>query len=637
MSLLTARDLSRAFGAEDVFTGVSLAIPHQARIALVGPNGIGKTTLLRLLVGLDRPDSGAIHRARALRVGYLPQEATHARSQRAALDQSVWEVCLQAFADLRSTEAELAELEASMADPARVERALARYGPLQESFERDGGYTYPALIERVLNGLGFSPDDRQRTLRQLSGGERTRVLLARLLLEDPDLLVLDEPTNHLDMAAVEWLEGWLEDWPGAALIVSHDRYFLDHTVDSIWELGPSGLETYRGNYSAYLKQRLERRERQDELYRAQQALIQREQEYIRRNIAGQNTRQAQGRRKRLNRLLSEGALEKTEEARRTSIEFQAGGRSGDRVVETRSLVIGHPDEDEALFAVPDLVLTRGACAALIGPNGAGKTTFLRTLLGEVPERAGEARLGASLKIGYFVQAHDDLTPTNTVREELLSVDPDLRPAEARNLLGRYLFSGDDIDKLVEVLSGGERGRLALAKLALQGANLLLLDEPTNHLDLPSQEILQQALLTFPGTILLVSHDRYLIDALATQIWSIALVGGEMTVFEGRYSEFVTARRQAEVEARQSEPQPESRRRRQEVSGSERVRKLELEKVEAEIQALESDMDRVTHEIQASGEDVEKVRRLGERFAALEQALEEALERWERLARAEKPA
>ena len=494
MSLLTATDLSKSFGAQDVFTGVSLAVPRQARIALVGPNGVGKTTLLSILAGSEEPDGGSVQRARNLRVGYLRQETTAEGSP----GLSVWSYCLEAFGDLRQRETELTRLEADMADPARTERALARYGPLQEAFERDGGYSYNVRARQVLSGLGFPVERHEQRLGELSGGERTRAELARRLLEDPELLLLDEPTNHLDLDAVEWLESWLADWPGSALMVSHDRYFLDRTVEQVWELHPGGLDVYRGNYTAYASQRAERRAYALEQYEADQARIAKEQDYIRRNIAGQNTRQAQGRRKRLERHLKETAAERPAEVSTLRMTMPAGDRAGDRVLETRGLVVAHPASGEALFAVPDLVLGRGECAALMGPNGAGKTSLLRTLLGERPALAGEVHLGVRVKAGYFDQASRRLHPDRTLLAEVQSVAPSLGQQKARAWLGRFHFSGDAVDKRIDSLSGGERGRLALACLALEGANLLLLDEPTNHLDLPSQEALQEALAAFPG-------------------------------------------------------------------------------------------------------------------------------------------
>jgi ATP-binding cassette subfamily F protein 3 len=630
MSLIAVKDLAKSYGAQDVFEGVTVAVPHQARIALVGPNGVGKTTLLRLLADLEKPDQGHLQRARTLKIGFLPQEASYSNSHQDALSQSLWDSGLLAFDELRKIEAELTRLEQSMADPRDAEEAIIRYGPLQESFEHQGGYTYPTRIRRVLNGLGFEARDFSRVLNQLSGGERTRAFLAKLLLEDPDLLILDEPTNHLDIDAIEWLEGWIRDWPGAAVIVSHDRYFLDRTVDTIWELSPRGVEIYKGTYSDYAHQRIERSSDHERRYRAQQGHIRREEEYIRRNIAGQNTRQAQGRRKRLERLIQQEGLTRLREPSQVRIDFGNVSRSGDHVLETQELVIGYPDSNKALFKVPDLLLQRGECVALIGPNGAGKTTFLKTLLGEHEPLEGEVRFGASLQVGYFAQAHGGLNPEKTVIKEILDGAPNLMVSQARDFLGRFLFSGDSIQKTISVLSGGERGRVALAKLVLEGANLLLLDEPTNHLDIPSQEVLEDTLQTFPGTILLVSHDRYLIDTLATQLWVVTPSERALEVHSGGYQEFLERRRQKEAVRKKHREEARARKK----TGGEVPEKAEVESVEARIEAIEQELALLSSEFEDAGSDLDEVRRIGIRYAALESDLETQVDIWEKLVKGE---
>ncbi len=632
MSLLSATDLAKAFGAQDVFEGVTLAIPHQARIALVGPNGVGKTTLLRILAGLEPPDRGRTQRARSLRVGYLAQETLSAEGRQALQAVSLWDWCVEALAALRAQEAELQRLEGAMADPQQAVGAMARYGPLQEEFERAGGYAYPARVRRVLNGLGFTPAEDGVALGRLSGGERTRAELARLLLEDPDLLILDEPTNHLDVEAVEWLEGWLTEWPGAALVVSHDRYFLDRVADAVWELAPHGLETYRGNYTAYLRQRSERRALQQVVFDAQQEHVRKEQEYIRRNMAGQNTRQAQGRRKRLERMLRDEAADRPQTEKSVHLALQPASRSGDIVLETEALNVGYADDPAALFSVPDMVLRRGECAALIGPNGAGKTTFLKTILGETPAFSGGVRMGANLHLGYFAQAHQGLDPDRTVLEEIQETAPRWTVAQCRNFLARFLFTGETVEKTIAVLSGGEHGRVALAKLALQGANLLLLDEPTNHLDLPSQEILQEALQEFPGTILLVSHDRYLINALATQVWAIHPGTRRMVVFAGNYSAYGLQRRVEQERTRSAE----SGERRRDKPRRRDPMATEIRAAEDRIASLEVELTELAAQLEAAGANVARVSEVGGRYAAVQARLEAELEAWERLARGPLP-
>jgi ATP-binding cassette subfamily F protein 3 len=627
MPLLSATNLGKSFGPNDVFSAITLSIPHHARIALVGPNGVGKTTLLRILVGEEEPSSGEVQRARGLRIGYLPQESL------TVSENTLWQECLDAFAALLAMQRELHILEAQMADPGRADDIMEAYGKLQLRFDKQGGYTYETRIRLTLAGLGFTVADYDRPMAQLSGGQRTRALLARLLLEEPDLLLLDEPTNHLDIAAVEWLEAYLREWAGAVLLVSHDRYFMDQTASVIWEMTPA-LETYRGNYSAYVAQRAERYQRRLEEYQIQVEFIEKEEEYIRRNIAGQNTRQAQGRRKRLERLLEEARLTPPGEPRRLHLRLEPSARSGDLVVRTLGLSVGYPDEGRPLFNVTDLTLVRGECAAIIGPNGAGKTTFLKTLLDQTPPLAGEVLLGSSLKIGYFAQAHEDLDPDLDLISEIQQAAPNMLPAEAREYLAKFLFSGDDVFKTVSVLSGGERGRLALARLALSGANLLLLDEPTNHLDLPSQELLQAILAAYGGTILLVSHDRYLIDALATQIWEVQPEAGALRVFLGSYSEYRTAQ-EAEAAVRADRPRkaaiPEPRKHSPASSGAERKRLAQLRDVENQIATLETRLTSISLQLENPPTDPFKVQRLGHDYVQAQAELDKLLADWEKLA------
>src|SRR5688572_32124801 len=570
MSLITVNSLSKSFGADDLFAGVSFTVAKGARLALVGPNGIGKTTLLRILMGQEEPSSGTITRARSLRIGYLSQEADF------ELTGVLWDVCLEPFAELIRMQGEVEKLEAEMSEPDKREPALVRYGSVQHEFERRGGYVYQVRIKQVLTGLGFDESDFHISLDHLSGGQRTRAHLARLLLSNPDLLLLDEPTNHLDIKAVEWLEGYLTQWEGAAVIVSHDRYFLDHACNALLEMAASGSEYYRGNYSTYLQEREIRWNHRFEIFESEKEKLFKEVEYIKKNISGQNTLQAKGKLKRLTRVvqdieqvgmdavtssnwsqLSVGTTTSpfsVEEAERhvralrppqrrmpdLGLHLRSTRRSGDLVIRTKNLKVGYPPEDglpeKFLFSAPNIDLRRLDCAALIGPNGAGKSTFLKMILGQLQPLAGEVILGSSLHVGYFAQAHEGLDPEKTVLDEILAQSPGMLPYQGRDYLGKYLFSGDDAFKKVSMLSGGERGRLALAKLALEDTNLLLLDEPTNHLDIPSQEVLQSVLDSYKGTILLVTHDRYLVDALATQIWEIDPDESHLTVFNGTYSQ-----------------------------------------------------------------------------------------------------
>jgi ATP-binding cassette subfamily F protein 3 len=633
MSLITAVNLAKSFGPEDIFENISLSIPHRARIGLVGPNGVGKTTLLRILADLDSPSAGQVYRARNLNVGYLPQNATF-DSQR-----TLWEECLSAFRELLQMQEELTRLENALSQDGQVDKLLESYGILQTEFDQRGGYTYENRIRQVLTGLSFSPADLERPLRQLSGGERTRAFLARLLLSEPDVLLLDEPTNHLDIDATEWLEAYLRDWPGATLIVSHDRYFLNQVVNTILEMTPA-IEIYHGNYNAYAEQRTTRYARRLEEYERQQAYIEKEVDYIRRNIAGQNTRQAQGRRKRLERLLKEAQLVKPAQigARKMKLQLEPTSRSGDLVLRSRDLSIGYKDDNEPLFFVPDLLLQRGECAAIIGPNGAGKTTFLKTILEQIPPLNGEVILGASLKIGYFAQAHEGLHPNWTLMEEIDAVAPNMLPAEVRNYLARFLFTEDDVFKQVSVLSGGERGRLALACLALQGANLLLLDEPTNHLDLTSQEVLESLLADFAGTILLVSHDRYLIDTLATQVWEVDTEEKTLHVFEGSYSEYRAERQVQEAVEPPGEMDEKVDGKKPRQSASQkgmskwelRQQKERLQVLEMKIVQLETRQLRIERRLERPPRDAAEVQRLGQEHQEIQEQLEKLIDEWSNL-------
>ena len=669
MSILTLANLTQSYGDFDVFVGVSATIPNDGRIGLVGPNGIGKTTLLRILAGLDEPSAGRIIAAQDLRMGYLRQEAMAAFAER---ENTVYGEMLTVFSGLKAQEVHLRDLERRMAEGDASEELLHLYSREQEAFERAGGYDYEVRIKRVLQGLGFGAEDFRTPLGQLSGGQKTRALLARLLLERPDLLILDEPTNHLDVDAIEWLEGMLRTWEGALLIVSHDRYFLDKVVNRIWEMSRNGLEEYRGNYTAYVQQRHDRWERRELEFNAIREKFLRELDYVKRNIARDSTtNMAKGRLKRLirevkvveagglnalntkswSRVMDEIHISDTkwnvadvEQAIKAlqspatrppdlSMKLKPTMRSGKLVLRTSELAIGYPGT--LLFTADPIELHRGECAALIGPNGTGKTTFLRTLMGQIEPLSGDLRFGASLRIGYFAQAHEKLNSENRVLDELLA-HKHMQLGEARSYLAQYLFRKDDVFKLVGSLSGGERARLALAILALDQANFLLLDEPTNHLDIPAQEVLQEVLEHFDGTILLVSHDRYLIDRLATQIWS--LDDGRLHVFAGSYAAYIAARERAREASRTQSAQTrsagrEDRRADRARQNAARKRAKAIAQMEDKVHELESQLAQLEHDLSTASQaqDLERIQALGVEYANVQAALEESMDAWAELA------
>lgn len=543
MPTLSCTQVGKSFGAERIFSNVTFQIDAHDRIGLVGPNGAGKSTLLNILAGREEPDEGTVSIARNTRLGYLTQYAGFQPQN------TLREEMLTVFAELRIWEQELNELGQRMSsseaqdDATLYEQLLSHYDELQTRFEHAGGYTYEYRIEQVLDGLGFTKEQQTSPVTQLSGGQQTRAALGKLLLQEPDLLFLDEPTNHLDLEALEWLETYLSSWKGAMVVVAHDRYFLDRVVSRTIEMAFGRIEEYPGNYSKYLELREERMERRQREYEAQQAHIAHTEEFIRRYKAGQRSREARGRQKLLDRL---DRVERPQDFPELHFEFTSVTDSGLVVISTQKLAAGYGDrvndrvrqEDDAsiLVRVADMELLRGDRVGFIGPNGAGKTTVLRTLIGEIPPLSGQVHIGHNVRIGYYSQTHAGLDYERTILDEIRQVSA-LSEEGARSFLGRFLFSGDDVFKAIGALSGGERSRVALAKLTLQGANLLILDEPTNHLDLQSRQFLEEVLNEFEGTLLFVSHDRYFIDRLATKVWAIE--DGVLIPYMGNYTEYRT--------------------------------------------------------------------------------------------------
>ena len=530
--LFRLTDIQKSYGATEVLRGASLQVNPGEHVGLVGRNGAGKTTLFRMIIGEETPDKGDAVRARGLRLGLLQQ---HVHFEEAA---TVHEAALAAFGNLQRIEHEMRELEHRMADAGDdLDQVLERYSDLQTQFEREGGFEYAARAESILQGLGFAREMWSMDVSKLSGGQQNRLGMARLLLAEPDVLLLDEPTNHLDVGSVEWLEDFLAAYPHAYVIISHDRYFLDRTCTRIVEVERGRTTAYTGNYSRYLEEREERREAQQRAYENQQQMIAKTEEFIRRNLAGQKTKQAKSRRTLLQKLDRVEAVQ----ADTPQGNFQLGkvGRTGKEVLRMIEAAVGYGDPPNETTLARDITLTlrRGEALGVIGPNGSGKSTLVKTVLGKLPQLAGEIQWGSGVEVGYYAQQLDDLDPRNEIIMELRRVAASTATAgELRTFLAQFLFTGDDVYKKVDTLSGGEKGRLALAKLIYSRKNVLILDEPTNHLDIPSRESLEDALDAYEGTIITISHDRYFLDRVATQI--LALDGqGNAEHFDGDYTQY----------------------------------------------------------------------------------------------------
>ncbi len=623
MSLFKGAGVGKYFGAQDVFKNLDFSIEMADRIGLVGPNGEGKTTLLEILAGVQEATAGQLQNRRDLRIGYLPQDPP------VFAGMTLWQGMLEAFADLRRLEAELQELAQHLHDA----EVLPRYSALQTEFERREGYTYETRIRTVLMGLGFGEDDFQLDMAHLSGGQRTRSLLARLLLEDPEILLLDEPTNHLDLVAVEWLESFLQTFKGGLIVVSHDRYFLDTVSNRTWEMAFGVLETYRGNYSAYARQRGERYQRRLKEWQEQQEYIAKTEDFIRRHIAGQRTKEAQGRRTRLQRFMRDEAIAKPERHEDIRVRLSPPKRSGDIVLGFSDVEIGYEPE-RPILRMPDMELRRGMRVAVVGPNGAGKTTLIRSILGELATLAGKIKAGTAVEMGYLSQDHDYLDKDADLVDTVRRIRPDMSIEETRTLLGSFLFKGDEVFKPIGDLSGGQRSRLALVRLAVQEVNVLVLDEPTNHLDIASQEVLENVLANFDGTFLLVSHDRYLVQALATHVWAVE--EGAMQVMEGGWEVYLQWR---ETRRGAQEIIKASRQDEREVQREARRERKQLEKmasrqreVEEEIAQLEEQMALLSERISAVGEkqNMEQVHALGKEYGELGVGLAGLWREWEEL-------
>jgi len=643
MPVLSVSHIEKSFGAQRIFADVSFKIDEHDRIGLVGPNGAGKSTVLNILAGREEAEAGTVSLARNARIGYLTQDVDFQPQN------TLREEMLTVFEHVRAWERELGELALQLASPQADQQLhedlLARYAELQHQFEHAGGYTYENRVDQVLDGLGFTREQQESPVMHLSGGQRTRAALGKLLLQEPDLLLMDEPTNHLDLEALEWLETYLNDWKGAMVIVAHDRYFLDRVVSRIIELAFERIEEYPGNYTTYLRLREERMERRLREYEAQQAYIAHTEEFIRRYKAGQRSREARGRQKLLARL---ERVERPQDFAEMHFEFSPMVDSGQVVLATQRLAVGYVarrpgNEPDLLVRVADLELLRGDRVGLLGPNGAGKTTLLRTIIGEIAPLSGSVLPGHNVRIGYYSQTHAGLSSERTIIDEIRQVSV-LSEDGARSFLGRFLFSGDDVFKSIGSLSGGERSRVALARLTLQGSNFLILDEPTNHLDLQSRQFLEEVLGDFEGTLLFVSHDRYFIDSLATKVWVIE--DGVLIPYMGNYTEYRTRKRPLVLDvpaplkaggkelstpekgnrATATAPARSSGKKGKGKGRSVEDVEKEIEKAEAQVRLIEEKLSEA-----ALKADAESLRRLSEEHEQAKMRVEALLSEWEELA------
>jgi len=626
MPLVSTSDLAVHYGANIIFSGVDLDINERARIGIVGPNGGGKTSLLRVLVGEQHASEGRVARSIGIQVGYVPQ---HPEMD---FTGTLREEVMRAFDQVRALEK---ELEAASQQPdaqnGSSEEAGRRYAALLEQYEALGGYTYERDVERMVDGLGLRPETLDSPASSASGGERTRAALAKALLGNPDLLVLDEPTNYLDLKGVTWLERYLTHFAPAVVVVSHDRYFLDEMATQIWEIDHGRMNVFPGNFSKYRVLKGERDLRLAKEYEAQREFIAKEQAFIDRYRAGQRSREAKGRETRLARLQR---IDRPDIDRSISLKPAGATRTGQVVLSTKGLRVGYTDGDgpTELLKVPDLKLPRGSRTAVIGDNGTGKTTFIKTVLGMVPPLEGSVALGQSVKIGYYSQGLDALVDEQTVLDSFLEIK-NMPFEQARFYLARFLFQGDDVFREVGACSGGEKSRLALARLLITEPNLLVLDEPTTHFDIPSREALEQVLLGYPGTILLVSHDRHLVSLLAESL--LVTADGKVEVFPGTFEEWSEAQREAEAEAAASRTQervkPTQRPQPVKSQGPKRRNPaapvVDMEQV---IVDLEDRLKKIESQLQAATEsqNFEEMTRLGDEHIQTQSELERRLEEWD---------
>ncbi|PWU66535.1 ABC-F family ATP-binding cassette domain-containing protein [Gracilibacillus dipsosauri] len=639
MIYLQVNNLTKRFGAELILSNIKLEIKQNDRIAIVGRNGAGKSTLLNIIAGNLSYDEGEIHKPKDVTLGYLAQHT--------GLDstETIWDEMLKIFSHLLKEEKELRSMEQQMgdsdllADTEKYQQLLVSYDRKQEAFKQAGGYEYEPEIKAVLNGLDFPESMWDTSIATLSGGQKTRLALGKLLLTKPNVLILDEPTNHLDIQTLTWLEGYLNSYQGAVVIVSHDRYFLDKTVQIVYEISRHESKKYHGNYSKYLKQKAANYERDRKLYEKQQTEIKRMEDFIQKNIVrASTTKRAQSRRKQLEKM--EVMDKPLGDEGSAKFSFNVERRSGNDVLKVNDLAFRYNNAEPFTFENLNLELTRGESMALVGPNGVGKSTLLKNIIGELDPDKGTIQLGANVKIGYYDQEQTQLHHEKNVLSELWDDYPLMNEKDIRTILGNFLFSGDDVLRPVSALSGGEKARLALAKLMMEKANLLILDEPTNHLDLDSKEILESALIDYPGTILFVSHDRYFINKLATQV--LEMQPQHTTVYLGDYDYYVEKKQEEkeleELKREQSkeiDTKPSTKsdfKKEKELKREQRKKERRIREIEAEMEELETALAALEAQLCLPEvyQDHEKSLQLTTESEELKKQMEKHMEEWESL-------
>ena len=629
MIILQANKIERSFAGEVLFDNINLQVDERDRIALVGKNGAGKSTLLKILVGEEEPTSGEINKKKDISLSYLAQDS------RFESENTIYDEMLYVFDDLRRTEKQLRQMELEMGEKSGedLNKLMSDYDRLSENFRQAGGFTYEADIRAILNGFKFDESMWQMKIAELSGGQNTRLALAKMLLEKPNLLVLDEPTNHLDIETIAWLENYLVNYSGALIIVSHDRYFLDKVATITLDLTKHSLDRYVGNYSRFVELKEQKLATEVKNYEKQQKEIAALEDFVNRNLVrASTTKRAQSRRKQLEKM---ERLDKPEAGKKSAnMTFQSEKTSGNVVLTVENAAIGY--DGEVLSQPINLDLRKMNAVAIVGPNGIGKSTFIKSIVDQIPFIKGEKRFGANVEVGYYDQTQSKLTPSNTVLDELWN-DFKLTPeVEIRNRLGAFLFSGDDVKKSVGMLSGGEKARLLLAKLSMENNNFLILDEPTNHLDIDSKEVLENALIDFDGTLLFVSHDRYFINRVATHVLELSENGS--TLYLGDYDYYVDKKSEMEINQTEEastndqskEASPVNDYQAQKESQKE-VRKLmrQIESLEAEIEELESQSQAISEQMLETN-DAEKLMELQAELDKISHRQEEAMLEWEEL-------